>query len=490
MSERVDVLIAGAGPTGVLTALLLADLGVRVLAVDRRTVVSELPRSRGVHARATEVLRQLGAEEDMVAASLPTVPRFDVCTSLAEPPLFAAATGGETMSVVSHCEGVTISQDDFEAVLRRHLATRDTAELRLGVRLAAFEADAAGVTATLVDATSGERSQVRARFLLGADGWRSDVRTLMGIGLSGDEVGRQRSIRFRADLSRWLGSPPPVFVRFPQQEAVLLPTHADDRWVLSTMTGDEDAVALLGRVLGVDASPAVLGDGEWLAAIQRADALRAGPVFLLGDAAHRVTPAGAQGISMAVADALDLAWKLAAAVQGWAGPVLLDTYATERSPVVDHALEVNRRLWGDLREGRPTEYDLRLLEMGYRYASPIVQPTDPAPDVDAYEPSAEPGDRAPHAWLADGRSTLDSYGRGFVLVSAGGWSDAVARVAASLVPLAALDLDTPDAVALYGVGDGGAVLVRPDGHVAWRLAASEGAEGLAAAVLTSAGFLP
>ncbi len=332
---------------------------------------------------------------------------------------------------------------------------------------------------------------MRARFLLGADGWRSDVRALAGIGLTGGEAGRQRSIRFRADLSRWLGSPPPVFVRFPHQEAVLLPTHADDRWVLSTMTGDEDAVALLGRVLGVDASPPVLGDGEWLAAIQRADALRAGPVFLLGDAAHRVTPAGAQGISMAVADALNLAWKLAAAVQGWAGPDLLDTYQTERAPVIDHALEVNRLMWADLRAGRPSNNDLRLLDMGYRYVSPIVQPADPAPDADAYVPSAEPGDRAPHAWLAGGRSTLDAYGRGFVLASAGGWSDAVARVAASSpVPLAALDLDTPDAVALYGVGDGGAVRVRPDGHVAWRLAASEGAEGLAAAVLTSAGFVP
>lgn len=124
MSDRVDVLIAGAGPTGVLTALLLADLGVRVLAVDRRTVVSELPRSRGVHVRATEVLRRLGVEEDMVGASLPIVPRFEVRTSLADPPLFAAATGGETMSVVSPCEGVTISQDDFETVLRRHLAAR------------------------------------------------------------------------------------------------------------------------------------------------------------------------------------------------------------------------------------------------------------------------------------------------------------------------------------------------------------------------------
>ena len=494
MSEtECQVLVVGAGPAGVVAAMLLGDFGVDTILIDRRTTVSDLPRARGIHARATEVLRQLGIEPDMVAAALPTDPRMEVRTTLAQPALASAPTGGETFAEVSPCEGIAIAQDAFEGVLRAHLPARTTVSVRWGHRLTGLSSSSEGVLATMVD-ESGETRSVRAAYVIGADGWRSDVRRFAGIPFVGEELGTQRSVRFRADLTPWLGSPPPTFVRMQTADAVMLPTHPDHRWVSFHIAdpGPEDPAELVAALLGVDVEAQVLGDVRWEAGVQCAETFRQGRVLLAGDAAHRVTPIGATGITSAMADAHNLAWKLAGILHGWAPDAILDTYAAERRDVAQTACAANRVQWEAARKDEQAGIDLRMLDMGYRYASAIVTPDERyGPDTSTtYAPSAAPGARTPHAWLdrSERLSTIDLFGREFVLLVAA--SDG--PVAHELpnhtnVPVAVHALEDRGGLAAYQLDRGGAVLVRPDGHVAWR--SEPGAEltieGLTRAVLRS-----
>jgi hypothetical protein len=225
-----------------------------------------------------------------------------------------------------------------------------------------------------------------------------------------------------------------------------------------------------------------------------------GPVLLAGDAAHRVTPQGAGGISMAMADAHNLAWKLAAILHGWGGPGLLPSYSAERGPVTRDICAVNQAMWASMSEPGSTNAptDLRMLDMGYRYASDLIVGPDAATGLDTaatYTPSADPGARAPHAWLDDDRhhSTLDAFGREFVLVChpRSIWPETVAHYQhGGPVPVAALTTERADALGTYGLGErgtrDGAVLVRPDGHVAWRTHDDANADSALRQALTSA----
>lgn len=475
-----DVLVVGAGPAGVSAGMLLGDFGIHTVVIDRRTTISDLPRGRGIHARAAEILRQLGIEAEMAAAALPTAPRVETRRSLADAPSAVIATGADAPSGLSPCHGLTIAQDVFETVLRSHVTRRRTVDVRLGLRLVDFTVDGRRqITATLVDEGSGRSVTVLARYLLGADGWRSEVRHIAGIGFVGDELGSQRSVLFRADLTAWLGKPPPVFVRLPAVDAVLVPTHPDNRWVL-TQAGDEDGLAaadLVRTLLGVDVQPEVLGEHRWVAGVRCAEDFRRGPILLLGDAAHRLTPAGAAGIGLAMADAHNLAWKIAGVLRGWAGHRALVSYDQERGSVARAICDLNYQMWHDLVAGRPSTIDLRSLDMGYHYVSSIVMSEHsqhPHLAGSPYRPTAVPGARAPHVWLGpDARaSTLDAFGRGFVLVTGPGgraWADAAVELQRTdAVPLEGLVLNETESITLYGLTLGGAVLVRPDGHVAWR----------------------
>jgi hypothetical protein len=250
------------------------------------------------------------------------------------------------------------------------------------------------------------------------------------------------------------------------------------------------------RALGVDADVEVLADVLWEAGIGCAETFRSGPVLLVGDAAHRVTPLGATGITTAMSDAHNLAWKLAAVLRGWAPPSLLDTYTEERRPVAEFACAHNRALVDGARSGRPPTGDQRMVDMGYRYLSSIVtaDETNAGPPPEVYVQSAAPGARAPHAWIdrAAGHSTVDLFGRGFVAIAAEGTAvpSAAAMTSLSGVPYEAVTTGVRDVLAAYGLRDGGVVLVRPDGHVARRWPGEVDATGLAAALSAATGGGP
>src|SRR6266545_1066166 len=422
---KTSVLIVGGGPAGLTASLLLSRHGVESLLVDKRLTGSPLPRARGVHSRAMEILRVCGIEPDLRAVELPITPGAEWRTDLTSPPLREDVPSAGR-SAVSPCEGLSVSQDVFESVLRDHV--------------------------------------------------RSGVRQQLGIAMNGpDELGQQTMIAFRADLTSQTGDRPRGIYFLTATATALIWTHADDRWVISLpglVAADEDPATVIRRVLGIpDLALDVLATNPWTAAAQSTH----GPVFLVGDAAHRFPPAGATGVSAAMHDVHNLAWKIAAVVHGYGGEQLLDSYAAEREPVGRRNAAETGTAWSRVFSGDGGPFSGRSLaqiDMGYQYASSVIVGSG-GPDADPpgadYQQTAAPGCRAPHLWLADGTSTIDLFDRQFALLTAApghAWRDAAARCTGARVGSHVVtEPSWPD---LYGVSPDGAVLVRPDGHVAWR----------------------
>jgi 2-polyprenyl-6-methoxyphenol hydroxylase-like FAD-dependent oxidoreductase len=486
-NAQVPVLVVGAGPAGLTSSLLLAHQGVSVMCIDKRTVVSTLPRARGVHARAMEILHQCGVAEDLRREALDIESGAEWRSDLLSAPFRDTEAGGPALAQVSPHEGLALSQDLFETTLRAHLSTRELARLELGIELETFHEIAGGVECALVDRATGVRSTVVSRYLVAADGWRSTIRGGVGIGVTGrEDLGSMRAITFRADLTPWTSARPRGIYFLTTSSAVLLRTHPDHRWVLNVPLTDspdaaEDARAVVLRVLGgLSVEVEILTDSQWTAAAQTADHFSRGRTFLVGDAAHRVPPVGATGVSSAVADAHNLAWKLAAVINDQAGESLLDSYAVEREAVAATTTEEARLAWAAMTDpGRVpfTGRSLRQLDMGYQYRSvAVAEHDDQTTDIpDDYRPNAAPGSRAPHLWLTaedPQRSIIDLFDRGFTLLTGAegqAWTEVVNDVKAhTKMPMTCHIIHETAWPDLYGVTPSGAVLVRPDGHVAWR----------------------
>jgi hypothetical protein len=251
---------------------------------------------------------------------------------------------------------------------------------------------------------------------------------------------------------------------------------------------------LVHEALGVaDLAVEVLHGNRWTAAAQSAQRYSTGPVFLAGDAAHRFPPAGATGVSAAIHDVHNLAWKIAAVSRGHASEALLDSYAAEREPVGLRNADETGTAWTRIFTGSGTPFagrSLAQLDMGYQYRSAVIT-ADDGPDADPpgadYQPTAAPGCRAPHLWLDTPRgraSTIDLFDRDFVLLTAppgNPWRNAAAVASRKLgAPVKSHVIDHPEWPRRYGVTPTGAVLVRPDGHVAWRSPALPGPAAAAA----------
>jgi 2-polyprenyl-6-methoxyphenol hydroxylase-like FAD-dependent oxidoreductase len=517
---ETDIVIVGGGPVGLAASLLLSRQGVRSLLVERHPGTAILPKARGINARTMEIFRQHGIEDTVRATGLaPEKTGFIVWTeSLAGKEIERRVPGrmapqNRTASPVLNC---LCAQDYLEPVLRQFAAAEQLGTLRFSAELTDVAQDADGVTATVIDRTTGASTDIRARYLIAADGAKSSLRRMLGVRM----IGRERvydsvNILFEADLRQWIADRPAAlyFVEQPDLRATFLTINAADRWgflihsIKQYGYGADDftpelCTTLIRQGVGVPDLPVkILGACFWEASAHVAEQYRHGRIFLAGDAAHEMPPTGGFGMNTGVQDVHNLAWKLAAVLHGHADERLLDSYHDERQPLGRWTTETS--LENSLSMGRTARQANAKLprseflnEQGlifgasYESAAVVADGTElPAVDdvVTHYVPTARPGSRAPHIWLErDGTrlSTIDLVGRGFVLLTGTqgeAWLSAAQRIAAtSGIALTAhaiggSDLADHDAwCRAYDVAQDGAVLVRPDGYVAWRVRARRG----------------
>ena len=492
-SQNVPVLVVGAGPAGLTTAIGLARQGVSSLIVERHPGTSIFPKASGISTRTMEIFRSWGLEEALREDGQDVQALMSIRPTLAGPQLAVVQLGfptDEQALAVSPTRMALIPQDRLEPMLLDH-ARELGVEVRFGTELMSLEQDSSGVTAVVCSVTDGTCSTVRAAYAVGADGTRSTVRDLLGIEAHGpSDLGDYATVLFRANLWSLVGEERYGLYQVEGPvPGVLVPSGTDDRWVLgmqwdprSESFADytpERCIELIRAATGVpDLEVEVLARMPIEFVAQAADRVRDGRVFLIGDAAHRMPPFGGRGLNTAVADAFGLSWKLAWVLRGWADAALLDTYAEEREPVGRHNLGLAaQRSQGGTPDGL-TE------DMGYVYRSAAIDAGDsgdePAPSH-LFPTVATPGARLPHAMLRGPEGTMSTHdliGQGLTLITGPGgdpWLDAVTNVAAGTpFPISAhvvgADFDSADGMFCerFGLGSDGAVLVRPDGHIAWR----------------------
>lgn len=505
----VPVLIVGGGPVGLTASIYLSLFGIESLLVERHPGTAILPKARGINARTMEMYRQIGLEDEIRAVSMPA--KFGGMIlwseSLAGAEIKRLQPGGgalsnQTFSVSNNCG---CSQDILEPVLRARAETCGAGRLRFSTELAELDCSADGVSATIKDAVGGSE-QVRARYLLAADGSQSKIRSQLGISRQGEhDVYDSINIHFRADLTRWIADRPAALylIEQPELRCTFMTINGTDRWgfLVTSLSHygftpeqftPEFCTEIIRRAVGAkDVAVEVLGVSAWKASALVAERYRSGPAFLAGDAAHEMPPTGGFGLNTGVQDAQNLAWKMAAVLRGEAGDALLDTYDAERRPVGQAVTQSS--LLNALSMGRTSRQDQAVLPrkeflneiglvFGARYKSAAVvsdgQAETTEDQVLQYVPSAAPGCRAPHVWLIKAGqrlSTLDLLGRNFVLLCApkgSAWRDAAARVQAPKIVTIVIGDDIQDQdgnwLQVYGLDEDGAVLVRPDGHIAWR----------------------
>lgn len=517
-SIQTDVVIVGAGPVGLALAIELGLRSVRCVVVEQHDRVGLNPRAKLTNVRSREHLRRWGIANELRRASglQPDYPPNVVfATRLNGYPLArfenAFYCSLERSDLYSE-PGQWVPQYVLEEVLRSRAAGLPSVQIRFNCKLEHLVHDADGVTAELRDTLTGARSALRSAYLVGADGARSTVREILGIAMQGQgALAPNLNVIFRAPALAALHDKGPAIQYWmvnSEAPAYLGPMDGHGLWFLiaprlpgGTDPARVDAKALVRRACGIEFDLEIVHADPWTAHRLIAERYAKGRVFLAGDACHLHPPSGGHGMNMGIGDAVDLGWKLAATLQGWGGPTLLDTYGLERKPVhqrvIDAAVESYALVGGELSradieqpgtagdrarsaagklifEHKLPEFRSLGLVLGYRYRnSPIILPdgTAPVPEqVTEYRPSAQPGCLAPHLWLDDGSSLYDHFGAGFTLLLGGkarmDHAAGVRRAAAARgIPLEVFPVADPRFAALYGAD---LALVRPDQHVAWR----------------------
>jgi 2-polyprenyl-6-methoxyphenol hydroxylase-like FAD-dependent oxidoreductase len=517
MEQTGKILVAGSGAGGGMLAAELARLGVPCVVFEElgREEYLPPPRSNMTNVRSMTLLRRLGlADEVRSRDTLPTTwpDRVLFLTSLKGRSLYAFEQPFGTGGVGEAAPEAALWAPEMAntTTIRKHLLSQPLVDLRFGRRVAGFEQDAGGVTVEVTDVRTGATERVHGLYLVGADGGRSTIRRSLGVKLEGkSDLRPVMSVLIRAPRLTELADrmERATFYWFvnPDAPAFSVPHDEEGLWAfhVSPFPVDEDPRSqrmrdMISAAAGEPIEAEILGGGPWDVNSVLAPTFHVGRVFLVGDAAHIISPLGGFGLNISYLDAVDLAWKLAATVQGWAGPGLLESYTTERRyadryvmdfqeqnavvltaelvrPELDEdgpaGDEARARIADAIYEEKLQEFESLFCQLGYRYDdSPAVvddgsQP--PPQDTRVYVPSAYPGCLAPHLWL-NGDSLYDRLGRGFTLLRLDDRLDVAdfEQAAADVrVPLDVLTIDSPRARELY---EAPLALIRPDQHVAWR----------------------
>jgi 2-polyprenyl-6-methoxyphenol hydroxylase-like FAD-dependent oxidoreductase len=511
--DMIAVLIAGGGPVGLALAIELGRLGIRCTLVERRDGTVSVPKMSSVSIRSMEFNRRWGIADKVKGAGWPLTHPNDMvyCTSmvgheLARTKIPSYVDTHQPFTPEPYC---ACAQIFYDPILLAKARSLPAVTVRHFTTLTSFEQDEDGVRATVADTKTGATETLTARYLVGCDGAGGTVPNALNLGWEGQGiVAHSVNVYFRCpDMAKVHNKGWARFYRFTDAGGTwgeIIGIDGKERWRLSVLHKVEkfDGDAYMKRLLGTDIPYEILSVLDWERRERVADHYRDGRVFIAGDAAHQNSPTGGLGMHTGLGDAVDLAWKLAAVVQGWGGDDLLDSYQIERKPVALDNVKVSTAEFTllaamptgpEIAEASPAGETLRRafaeayrasgmvrsklftdnLKLGYCYEpSPICVAdgsTRPPVETPDFVAVARPGTRAPHAWIGPGRSTLDLFGNGFVLLRLGADPPEARGLAAAAaergVPFTIVDLADPDIAALY---ERRLVLVRPDGHVAWR----------------------
>jgi 2-polyprenyl-6-methoxyphenol hydroxylase-like FAD-dependent oxidoreductase len=523
MTEGVtdsEVLIVGAGPTGLTLAIDLGKRGIRCTIIERKERPAFLPKMERVNARSMEIYRRMGLAPQIRAAGLRSDCPMDVYIMLAldRVPLLhlsypsVAEAQARTRSTNDGSLPLEpyqlISQYTLEPLLKSIAETIPPVTVRFGCEFLSLDQDNGGVTARVRNSDGGTQD-LRAAYLVGCDGGGSSVRKELGIELAGEaNLLELRQALYRCDE---------LFERLPigngpgrgrhyhvadDKASFLIMQDSTKHWTLhSVVDTDDEMDVAFEQTVGVPVKYERLSCAPWRQNLLLAEHYGKDRVFLAGDAVHLVIPTGGLGMNSGVGDAIDLSWKLAATLRGWGGPNLLKSYEIERRQIGERNVgasryaTIGRRKWrsmwrpnirDDTPEGEATRRNLSAVadveqrksnemigaELGYRYVdSPIIcnVPGGPEHLFRDYQPTTWPGARLPHLWLDDGTPMQDHVPDGYSILKLGrsradtGELERAIRFHGAQVSV----LNVPDAVArdIYGYD---LVLLRPDLHVVWR----------------------
>lgn len=514
---ETPVLIVGGGPTGSALAIELGWRGIPCMVVEQGDGTVDHPRLGIILSRTMEFCRRWGIVDRVYNCGFNNDYALNIvyCTSMSG--YLLARDENPSCNQMqpppqSPVKRQRCPQMWFNPILEQAAREYSTTDYRHFHRLESFEDHGDHVLACCVNTQTNETVKIRAQYMVACDGSASGVRSQLGIDMLGNPVlsysmnifiraPKLLSMHDKGEAERY------IFIAPGGAWANLTVVDGRELWRI-TIIGNEqmmdverfDAEAAVRRCMGSDDIPfEIISVKPWRRSELTAERFRQGRVFLAGDAAHTMSPTGGHGMSTGVADAVDLGWKLEAVLKGWGTDGLLDTYEIERRPIaamVAAASAANFRAWtkvpdsaavlepgpageecrrqvGEhMRKAGRADWDSLGLQLGYRYNdSPIcIDDGTPLPPLSVleYQQTSRPGGRAPHAWLDDGRSTLDLFGHGFVLLKFSPelptslLEDAAKRLS---VPLTSITVTQKDIADLYECA---LVLVRPDGFVAWR----------------------
>ncbi len=522
MNLDTDVLVVGGGPVGLALAGDLGWRGRHVLLVEQSDGAIFQPKMDLVGIRTMEFCRRWGLVEAVEKTPYDRdYPQDNIyLTSLdgyelgrqPMPSMREDVPPPESPQKRERCP-----QNMFDPVLRAFAQSQPGVRLHYRNELVSFVKDAEGITSTIRDLDLHRTFTVRSRYLVGADGAHSTVRNALGIEMRGKGIlTYTTNAIFRcADFNERHDKRPGYRYMFVGPDGVwatIVAINGKDLWRMSIIGGmekraldEEELTQIAYRLMGKPFPLEMVSILPWARAELVADHYGTGRVLICGDACHRTSPTGGLGMNTGIGDAVDLSWKLDALLGGWGGERLIDSYTAERKPVAhrittfstgnllimkgarsgpeiyedsDTGKAARIRVGQALGDGLKREWLSLNMHLGNRYLESPTVVHDPEENLEAakaeqedaihYRPSSRPGARAPHAWLKDGRSTLDLFGRGFVLLDFRGnseWTGLQRACADAGVPLEIVPIADPQIAALY---ERAFVLVRPDGHVAWR----------------------
>ncbi|CBG68562.1 MULTISPECIES: FAD-dependent oxidoreductase [Streptomyces] len=554
---ETDVLIVGSGPAGASAALFLSTLGIDNIVITKYRWTANTPRAHITNQRAMEIYRDMGIEDQVLADATDhdLVGDTVFCTSIAGEEIGRIHTWGTRPDreadyrLASPCLTVDIPQTYLEPILVKNATVRGT-QTRFSTEYLAHTQDDTGVTVRVRDRLTGQEYDIRAKYLIGADGARSRVAEDIGLPYEGAmDIAGSMNITFKADITSYVGHRPSVLYWVIQPGAnvggigagLVRMVRPWNEWLIvwgydidsePPVVDNAEAIRIVRQLLGIpDLEVEITGTSLWGNNEMYATRLHKGRVFCAGDAVHRHPPSNGLGSNTSVQDSYNLAWKLAAVLRGQADPSLLETYSVERAPVAKRIVtRANRssREFVDLFEAlgvldaqdedemralieerkantpegaakraalvaametKHYEFNAHGVELGqfYESAAVVSDGTRPAPsrDEDLYHVmSTSPGAHLPHAWVGDNVTKLAlmdlaPYTRWTLITGIAGedWAAAAEKVAQDLViPLEAVVIGPGrevtdlyyDWAKLREVEESGAILVRPDKHVAWR----------------------